>query len=276
MKFIFQTHLLFLILLCLGINKNSSAQLTNQDVYDYTVGQVMQVKYNYHDAGFNSRDSLITFTILSKTVSLNSDTITYQVNKSGTYQFFMFGNSGAGSFNQTGSLTFTDLGQNVVHPYANPCGEVDSLTSNSCGAVVWKKIRSYCYSPYYHGDVYFVKGFGGPYYNVTDHDASVFYSYILNYYNNGTDSCGMQLTGTNEVKDELILSIYPNPAEDHLNITSSEKIQSVRIIDLFGSTIGKKSRDLKTISVENIPAGVYNLLVEFENGKSANRKFVVK
>ena len=70
------------------------------------------------------------------------------------------------------------------------------------------------------------------------------------------------------------LTIYPNPVIDIVNIESQVNPKKVEIINIEGKSIWKGSS--KTISFKTLPAGVYIIKVEFENGKKVQQKLIKK
>lgn len=69
--------------------------------------------------------------------------------------------------------------------------------------------------------------------------------------------------------------IFQNPATGQLNINSTEQINHADIIDLSGKTILSRTRPTSSISLTNIPAGIY--IVRFETAKGvSNEKLIVK
>ena len=70
------------------------------------------------------------------------------------------------------------------------------------------------------------------------------------------------------------LTIYPNPVIDIVNIESQVNPKEVEIINIGGKSIWKGNS--KTISFKTLPAGVYILKVEFEDGKKVQQKLIKK
>jgi PKD repeat protein len=81
------------------------------------------------------------------------------------------------------------------------------------------------------------------------------------------------LTGVNnEVNSSL--SIYPNPAENFVNITGLEGINEVRLIDISGvelKTFTTENPDLQ-INLENYPSGMY--LLKVKNASTKNEQII--
>ncbi len=84
-----------------------------------------------------------------------------------------------------------------------------------------------------------------------------------------------------ENKDFSIVKIYPNPANEFINIKSlnNATIEKVEIYDLLGKTIDKQlSKDLKTqvtIDVNDLNTGIYIIRVQLSDGNIDNLKLIV-
>jgi hypothetical protein len=73
--------------------------------------------------------------------------------------------------------------------------------------------------------------------------------------------------------DKLTLSIWPNPAEEKINIQTDKKITQISIIDLNGKTL--QVNQSKQIDISALPAGIYILKCNFDN-RTIRRKFIKK
>lgn len=83
------------------------------------------------------------------------------------------------------------------------------------------------------------------------------------------------LAGVADLKEEVKLSVYPNPANDRLyisNLTDSHKI-TFSIIDLLGKTIINESLDSDYIDISMLESGVYFIQLNTEN-KISTAKFI--
>lgn len=72
----------------------------------------------------------------------------------------------------------------------------------------------------------------------------------------------------------LKFSMYPNPANNILNIEIEKEIQSVEIYSLQGQKVF--SGNDKTIDIANLSSGIYMIKVEDENGAIATQKLIKK
>lgn len=100
-------------------------------------------------------------------------------------------------------------------------------------------------------------------------------------FNNGITGCGCaSLTGINNIsQNDNLLSIYPNPASENINInfTSTSKNISIKIFDATGRLI-KNMENVRsgenTINVSELESGLY--LINANDGKSSVTKRFVK
>jgi hypothetical protein len=75
-------------------------------------------------------------------------------------------------------------------------------------------------------------------------------------------------TGFSELLSKDLISVFPVPSNDLLNIQLSESIEirEISIIDLAGRIIYKQNRYTDQISIEKLSSGVYYLIVNTEKG----------
>ena len=80
--------------------------------------------------------------------------------------------------------------------------------------------------------------------------------------------------------DNIMLSVYPNPATEYINI-AGENIAEIQICNLLGEEVYYNSRVVPrrdatiVISTENMPAGSYFVRVRMMDGKVVTKKIVV-
>jgi hypothetical protein len=99
-------------------------------------------------------------------------------------------------------------------------------------------------------------------------------SYLWNYPNQFTDLTFNNITTSIESNDELdAISIYPNPAQNLLNVTCSEKIISATIYSLDGKKIGTVLTDSNQMEISYLKNGTYVLEINTESG-SYNSLFI--
>ena len=75
-------------------------------------------------------------------------------------------------------------------------------------------------------------------------------------------------------QNHTMFSVYPNPANDIINIVSEHSINSVRVFDISGRTLLTTSNTM--VNISGLPVGNYLLQVTFANGSASTERFVVK
>ena len=76
--------------------------------------------------------------------------------------------------------------------------------------------------------------------------------------------------------DNILLSVYPNPATEYINI-AGENIAGIEICNLLGGVVYEMQQcnGNNVISTENMPAGSYFVWVRMMDGKVVTKKIVV-
>jgi|GEM_PF-4761683 len=91
-------------------------------------------------------------------------------------------------------------------------------------------------------------------------------------------------TGIDEIgNNNFQVSIYPNPAEDFINVTftkQSESSNTIKLVNVIGQTvfysnIGRNEGAQEVINLQSISKGVY-LLIITDNGNSITKKIIVE
>jgi len=71
-----------------------------------------------------------------------------------------------------------------------------------------------------------------------------------------------------------VVSVYPNPATDVINIKSAKKIVDVTLFDLSGK-VAKKSSET-TFNIENLAKGSYVVKINYADGSTESKKVIKK
>jgi hypothetical protein len=81
--------------------------------------------------------------------------------------------------------------------------------------------------------------------------------------------------GTKEHENRA-LKVYPNPANDFVNIISKEKITRIKIFNESGIKVFEQSFDSKKIKIrtQNFPEGLYIIETENKFGTEIKTKFI--
>jgi hypothetical protein len=77
-------------------------------------------------------------------------------------------------------------------------------------------------------------------------------------------------------KEDLGISIYPNPAINSFKILSPLKIEKVEIFNVLGQKSSVQNLKSNTIDISTLSKGIYILKVYQENAKVATKKFIKK
>lgn len=109
--------------------------------------------------------------------------------------------------------------------------------------------------------------------------------YYLGFYGYSTPNQGLLLLDdvavdistsiSNNIENKM--SIYPNPAEDKLNIVSESTVNTVKVYNISGSLVYENNFNETSISldVDNLTNGVYVVYIETENGL-IREKLIIK
>lgn len=76
---------------------------------------------------------------------------------------------------------------------------------------------------------------------------------------------------TSKLNNDLELTIYPNPAKNHINIASKVKVNTIEIIDVTGKLISKIKSPDKVIDISKLPIGIYVIRSYSKNGVTNKR-----
>jgi hypothetical protein len=79
-------------------------------------------------------------------------------------------------------------------------------------------------------------------------------------------------------ENEIVSSVYPNPASDVLNINLKASATSVSIISMDGKVVSTQNVTSNTVAVDlsNVLAGAYIYEIVAENGTVIRNTFVKK
>jgi sugar lactone lactonase YvrE len=89
-------------------------------------------------------------------------------------------------------------------------------------------------------------------------------------------TCNPLTLYTNTVTPNRIIYIFPNPANDELNITSTAQLESLTISNMIGQTVIICGYDTKNamVNISNLPVGVYVVRVVDREGNKIVRKII--
>ncbi len=94
--------------------------------------------------------------------------------------------------------------------------------------------------------------------------------------------CETGLLNTNNIADKLYFSAYPNPTSSDLTIEipSNQWESTIAIVDLLGKTVFTATipatQSIYNVNVSTMPAGIYQVRVQTNDGRMAIQKIVVE
>ncbi|MFM7662530.1 MAG: T9SS type A sorting domain-containing protein [Bacteroidota bacterium] len=230
-----KTSLLLLFIVFTSTISFSQTFLTNGQVYDFNVGDVVQGRYLAYGPFGSGLPTFETRTILGKELVASLDTIRYTVKRdfytpppcqtcSPTFSY------------DTIIQTVTNLTLPAGHNNATDCYSLrDTLYLDTCGRMVWEKIPVYvdtCFEPITH-TTQVVEGVGGVFFTKSDPSSggATNTQFILTYYSKNTGSCGNLTNDLIEIQSKsLLIQIYPNPASETLTISLPENASTTDCI----------------------------------------------
>jgi len=79
-----------------------------------------------------------------------------------------------------------------------------------------------------------------------------------------------------ETNQQTKISIYPNPANDNINIVANANITSIDILNITGQTIFKfkPNTNVTLINIENLSSGIYFINIKTDNAAFKERLIV--
>ena len=86
-------------------------------------------------------------------------------------------------------------------------------------------------------------------------------------------SISNQSLGVNEQTNTSNLSIYPNPVNAQLTISSEDKIGTIVILNVMGKTVKTITSSSNTIDVSELTKGIYFLKIQMDKGL-VSEKFI--
>lgn len=199
------------------------------------------------------------------------------------------------AFDNNGSMYIADNGNNVIREvtdvYALPV-TLTSFTANAYNKTIhtnWQTanelsthhfIVQHCTDGYSFTDIGNVKaiGEGANKYGFIDNnpDNGINYYRLKSVDKDGATSFSKVVSVLLTINDSRF-TVYPNPAKDYVTIKGCN-IASVQVIDNMGRVVKVLSlmdATNPTLSVNNLPAGVYHLRIQTTNGKESSAAIVV-
>ncbi len=79
---------------------------------------------------------------------------------------------------------------------------------------------------------------------------------------------------TESIDETGVLSVYPNPSNNVINIKSKQAIKSYTIFDMLGKKVIENVTDKKQINVSSLQSNMYFINIETEDGNIQSLKFI--
>jgi hypothetical protein len=91
---------------------------------------------------------------------------------------------------------------------------------------------------------------------------------------NGRVYLSVQYTNSMSIGENTkLIGLYPNPAQDQLNITTDATVTAIEVFSLLGQSVAKNVNS-NQISVAGLASGMYAVQVTLDNGTVVNQKFM--
>ncbi len=259
---------ILLLLLFVMLSKQSFSQtfLTNGQVYDFNVGDVVQGRYLAYSPGGGGPPTYETRTILGKELAASLDTIRYTV-KRDFYTPPPCQTCSPTFSHDTIIQTVTNLTLPAGHNNATDCYSLrDTLYLDTCNRLVWEKIPVFvdtCFEPITH-TTQVVEGVGGVFFTKYDPSSggATNTQFILTYYSKNTGSCGNLTNNLIEIQPKsLPIQIFPNPASETLTIALPENASTTdcTLFDNLGKEVKRftVSGGENLVDVSELESGIY-------------------
>ena len=275
------------IFLCLAIlvgNSYAQTPLTNGEVYNYEVGDVIQTRKHEYSGSLSQVITITTKTILAKT-PLPNDAVSYEVHKDIETGYMCFGCPGIQYSEETVTETYTNLSQPVAFPNdastvgPQRCfnlGMADSITNCNRRLVThyaeaFDSTYINCLEPSFWSMTY-LQGVGMFYKNVDGTNGNFTETSLIAYTQNGVTCGNMLPVGTQNKTTALDLSVFPNPITNQLSIAGDAPIETYKIFDLNGACVQMGTISGKNIDVSALPKGNFIGVFYAPNGEFVRQK----
>ena len=80
----------------------------------------------------------------------------------------------------------------------------------------------------------------------------------------------------NNIKEDLLISVYPNPATDIITIKTPTRIKGIKAINILGQVTIDQNGPSEKLNVSSLKSGIYILKIMQENGSIATKRFIKK
>jgi hypothetical protein len=266
--------------LCFSLlNSYSQEIMTIREVFDYDIGDELQIRSNLPGQPPNA----IRLTIIDKDYSISKDTVFYRIarnNYSTTREEFTDTTLIYSFIYDTIQVTYTNLDSSIFtykkmlginFDNNGNCDSIVQFSAENCGILInGFQIGGWDYYKFIFG-----KGVGLIDEYVVYEESGNDYPWVYNslfYFKKSTIECGIpdRTTGINEKFADDFVKIYPIPANQYLNIEISPHFLGhcrVTILNLYGKQIMTQSgTSFFSFNVTDVQKGLYFLQLNSENG----------
>ncbi len=269
-NFCLDTTILLVLILNTSVSLNSQTISTVGEIYDYDVGDIFHYDFlaNSPQYGGSAKKNV---EILSKYYSQNNDTMFYirdidyfemsSVYPNGIFKYYI------------DTVFYTDIDSLIRN------GWIDSVYSDT-SLYHGRSINYVMYKNY--NDTWWLKyvdGCGLAFEEMSDGSNTSFYNKLI-YYKKGFETWGTPIYVSVEDKkfDQIEISVYPNPADNYINVKSTNLDDaSIEIFTMTGKQI--KQIELKSetsrINISDICPGIYIIKI-WNNKYSINKKLMIE
>lgn len=260
--------------------------LTNAEVFDYDLGDVVQSKYYYYGPNAGAwphryiRDSIIGVAFNVGGLEVEYTSAQHRFCLPGgpfpaedTVMIVQFG-----YVDGTAYPEHADLGVNC--PYYVPLTDTVAPWDLFCERTTWLQTDHVpcdtceCWEagpPWFSR---FVAGVGGPYHWAQPWPTGIVVQHELVYYHKGTDVCGTEFVmGTDGSPARATFAVMPNPAEDEVRWTGNHPNGSALLMDMAGRIL-LRATDSGHMDIAGLPPGSYQLLLQHDRGTRQAARFI--
>lgn len=270
----------FLAAFLISLFNKGQNYLTNGQVYNYDVGDVIQAESNSTGQfGPTGPPTYSTQTILSKTITANNDSLIYSIKVHKYMPPACQSCTSAPATTSTLTQMYTNLnakaaGVNIAD--TNFWAFKDTLYTDNCNRSVYKRIgicKSFCMDKKLREN-YFVAGCGGAYYQDNVPQLTTGQLYLLTAYVKQTGSCGT-ITYLNERSPTNIkVKAFPNPSNGKITFSSSVALRWFTAYSINGEICSDGKIENDQINLSQLKSGIYIVKVLDENNTVSTVKVV--
>ncbi len=268
---------ILVLLLSFGSRQMEAQSLSNAQVYDFNVGDIILSNYhNYGMWGNSGPPSYTTQTVLSKFYSSNADTLYYTF-QSETYQPAACQACTASYSSAITSQFIVDLDSVAVHGNQTTCFAIEDTSYFAfCNKQVWEKhsvIDTGCFEPVTNTTL-LIAGLGGPYFEKYEPMGPMYSEHKLMAYRKFQDTCGVLLSIYEKTDPaESAINVFPNPVSTALQFSNTKDYASFCIFDSFGRMLMNSQIQGSNVDVSKLKNGTYLISFYGVNKPIANRRF---